>query len=144
MATRRHEQFVQDVARMHVGLILAGMGYSDLVPPSAPRSFSGSARSRDTARLRGHDGRENAYLGVTVGPAGVLPVSLREAQAMAGSLAGTGRLGFAGVDIDVVRRLRDNLELSPMPRRSDGALQIGTDGFLYAPIDQVTPHEVSF
>jgi hypothetical protein len=50
---------------------------------------------------------------------------------------------FAGIDAEVIRRALAGRRLDARARRSEGPVQVGADGFLYAPIDRVTPRAVA-
>ncbi|UPT92302.1 hypothetical protein HAP41_0000048085 (plasmid) [Bradyrhizobium barranii subsp. apii] len=90
----------------------------------------------------GSDGEDSAtYLGVPVGPLGVLPFPLGQAQTLAQAMPNSIR--FVGVDADVIRRALAGQRLDARARRSDGPVQIGGDGLLYAPIGRVAPRSLA-
>jgi hypothetical protein len=133
---------IQDVARMHVGQTLDGMGYSDLAAEFADARFVAAARPRETVAIEVNGESTSTYLGAVVGPSGVMPVSLAEARTVASSLphAMAQQVKFVGLDIGVIRRLRDRAEIEPQRfRRVADEIQIGPDSLLFAPLDRVVP-----
>jgi hypothetical protein len=51
---------------------------------------------------------------------------------------------FVGLDIDVIRRLRDNAEIEPRGfRQVAGDIQIGPDSLLFAPLERVVPRDTT-
>jgi hypothetical protein len=132
---------VQDIARAHVGYLLAGMGFSEMASQLLAERVVGGNRALEGAFL-GSDGEASAsYLGVPVGPLGVLPFPLEQARTLAQTMPDSIR--FVGVDADVIRRALAGQRLDARARRSEGPVQIGGDGLLYAPIDRVTPRSLA-
>jgi hypothetical protein len=68
-------------------------------------------------------------------------MSMGEAASLAQTMP--GRIKFVGLDVDIVRGLRDHHQIEPKVRRSFNDIQIGPDGLVYAPIDHVAPRSVT-
>ncbi|WIW50473.1 hypothetical protein ML401_35755 (plasmid) [Bradyrhizobium sp. 62B] len=140
-SAHERDDMVQDIARAHVGYLLAGMGFSEMASQLLAEHVAGGNRPLEGAFL-GSDGEDSAtYLGVPVGPLGVLPFPLGQAQTLAQAMPNSIR--FVGVDADVIRRALAGQRLDARARRSDGPVQIGGDGLLYAPIDRVAPRSLA-
>jgi hypothetical protein len=140
-SAHERDDMVQDIARAHVGYLLAGMGFSEIASQLLAEHVAGGNRPLEGAFL-GSDGEDSAtYLGVPVGPLGVLPFPLGQAQTLAQAMPNSIR--FVGVDADVIRRALAGQRLDARARRSDGPVQIGGDGLLYAPIDRVAPRSLA-
>ncbi|MCC8955035.1 hypothetical protein H8B02_16785 [Bradyrhizobium sp. Pear77] len=61
------DEMIQDVARSHVGHLLAGMGYGELASPLLVGQLSGASRPPEAASLDLDGEAETTYLGVPVG-----------------------------------------------------------------------------
>ncbi|WP_050420530.1 hypothetical protein [Bradyrhizobium tropiciagri] len=135
-SAHERDDMVQDIARAHVAYLLAGMGFSEMASQLLAEHVAGGNRAPEGAFL-GSDGEASAtFLGVPVGPLGVLPFPLDRARTLAQTMPDSIR--FVGVDADVIRRALAGQRLDARARRSEGPVQIGADGLLYAPIDRVT------
>lgn len=140
-SAHERDDMVQDIARAHVAHLLAGMGFSEMASQLSAEHVSGGNRPLEGAFL-GSDGEDSAtYLGVPVGPLGVLPFPIGQARTLDQTIPISIR--FVGVDADVIRRALAGQRLDARARRSDGPVQIGGDGLLYAPIDRVTPRSLT-
>ena len=136
---------VQDIARAHLGHLVAGMGFSELASQLLAEQVAGVSRVQEGGSLELDGEAANTYLGVPVGPFGVLPLSVAQARAQAASLAQTmpGAFRFVGIDAEVLRSVLADHRVEPRGRRSAGPIQIGPDGFLFAPIERITPRSVA-
>jgi hypothetical protein len=140
-SAHERDEMVQDVARAHVGYLLAGMGFSELASQLLAEHVPGLNRAQEGASLE-LDGETNpTYLGVPVGPLGVLPLSIAQARALAQTMSVP--IGFAGIDADIIRSVLADHRVESRARRSEGPVQIGADGFLYAPIDRISPRSLT-
>ena len=139
------EHVVQDVARLHVAQTLEGMGYPDLAVEFGVAGFGDAVRPRQTATIEIEGELPVKYLGAVVGPFGLLPMTLDEARvasaAMPPELA--SQIRFVGMEIDDIRRLRDQSDLEPRPvRRMADGTSVGPDGLVFAPIGRVRPLQI--
>ena len=139
------EHVVQDVARLHVAQTLEGMGYPDLADEFGVAGFEDAVRPRQTATIEIEGEPPIKYLGAVVGPFGLLHLTLDEARvasaAMPPELA--SQIRFVGIQIDDIRRLRDQSDLKPRPvRRSADGTSVGPDGLVFAPIGRVRPLQI--
>jgi hypothetical protein len=139
------EHLVQDVARVHVAQTLEGMGYSDLAGEFGVAGFGDAVRPRQTATIEIEGEPPIKYLGAVVGPFGLLPLTLDEARVAAAAMPAelAGQIRFVGIQIDDIRRLRDQSPLEPRPARgmADGT-SVGPDGLVFAPIGRVRPLQI--
>lgn len=140
-SSHERDEMVQDIARAHIAHLLAGMGYTGMASQLSAEQIPGVSRPLEGAFL-GSDGEGSAtYLGVPVGPLGVLPFPISQARTL--DLTIPNSIRFVGVDADIVRKALAAQRLDARARRSDGPVQIGGDGLLYAPIERVTPRSVT-
>jgi hypothetical protein len=146
LSSHDREEIVQDVARVHVAQTLEGMGYSDLAAEFVAVDIAEPVRPRQTAVIEIEGEDANGYLGAAVGPFGLLPMTLDEAREAAGTLpeALARQFLFVGIDIDVVRHLRDKSAVEPREtRRISEGMTIGPDGLLFAPIQRIIPKSIA-
>jgi hypothetical protein len=139
------EHLVQDAARLHVAQTLEEMGYTDLAGEFGVAAFNDDARPRQTATLEIEGEASIEYLGAVVGPLGILPMTLDQAIATAAAMPAelARQIRFVGMQIDHIRRLRDQSPLEPRPPRAtkDGT-SVGPDGLVFAPLARVRPLQV--
>ena len=135
----------QDVARVHIGLTLDGMGYHDLAVGLVASRAAEPTLSRQTATIDIDGEHPRTYLGTAVGPFGLLPMTVDEARQAAQTLPETlaRQIRFVGMDIDVIRKLRDRSALEPRESLSAaGGVSVGPDGLLFAPIGRMVPKPI--
>ncbi|WP_439364229.1 hypothetical protein ACNJYD_30790 [Bradyrhizobium sp. DASA03005] len=135
------DEMIQDVARSHVGHLLAGMGYGELASTLLVGQVSDAGRPQEGASLDLDGEAETTYLGVPVGPSGILPVSIRTARRLEQDMPGA--IKFLGIDTEVIKGMLTGHLAQPRVHRSSGDIQIGADSSVYAPIKRVTPRAVS-
>jgi hypothetical protein len=139
------EHLVQDVARLHVAQTLEGMGYPDLASEFGVAGLEGAARPRQTATIEIEGEPPIKYLGAVVGPFGLLHLTLDRARAAAAAMPPelASQIRFVGMQIDDIRRLRDQSDLEPRPvRRSADGTSVGPDGLVFAQIGRVRPLQI--
>ena len=71
----------------------------------------------------------------------MLPFSIAQARALAQMMPGAIR--FVGIDAEIIRTVLTDRRVEARARRSEGPIQIGADGLLYAPIERVSSRSVA-
>jgi hypothetical protein len=97
-SVHERDEMVQDVARAHVGHLLAGMGFSEMASQLLTEHVAGLDRAQEGAFLEADGETSATYLGVPVGPLGVLPLSVAQARALVTTMP--GEIRFVGIDAD--------------------------------------------
>jgi hypothetical protein len=139
------KEVVQDVARVHVAQTLEGMGYTDLAAEFGIAGIAEPALPRQTATIEIEGEHPSIYLAAAVGPFGLLPMTLEEARQSAETMpeALAQQIRFVGIDIDVVRQLRDKSVVeSRLTRGMSDGTSIGPDDLLFAPIARIVPKAI--
>ncbi len=138
-------EIIQDVAHVHIGQILEGLGYGDLAPEfSSPRpAIVGRPRQFAEVDLEGETKR--SFIGAVAGPFGLLPISVQEAQSLIATAPHVlgSKFRFVGLDLDVILKIRDTATLEARPSRKDiYGTRIGPDGLLFAPLNRIAPRSI--
>jgi hypothetical protein len=83
---------------------------------------------------------QNINLGAAVGPFGLLSMTVDEARQTAETLPEmlARQIRFVGMNVDVVRQLRDNSAREPRSRgKCPTGRSIGPDDLLFAPVERI-------